>query len=921
MRKEKTNLGISARSFLVSVILLLTLISVSQVYAACSPSGMIAYWKMNEGAGTTTSDVMGANNGEISGATWVPGATGTALHFANGNYVSIDSAAGFPYGNSPRSFGFWYKTDPGASADGLILDYGSGSSHWLYLHADTANQQLILHGANGGNLAAFPTTFTATWTHAIITYDGYLTVDYYENGEYKGTFVNPEPYYQFNTQGGSAYIGGGWLDSYFLTSFPGSLDELIVTNTYTNAADALAWYNCARSVCGDGYVNASVGEQCDPPTTCTPDYGGSCPICNSSCQYQALQGAYCGDGICQAGHETYSSCHADCGSCGDGICQAEESASTCLKDCLCNGYSVTSNLVLSDNVTCSGEGFRVTANDITIDCAGHSITGSGGWQNGITVYNPNVKIKNCIVSNFGYAISLSSGASITQVTNCTLSGVSAALSVQTANNLITNNTLAGSNGILSYYGGMKNNQVYNNIINYTVYSPVYFFRGAYYNIWNNSIGGNYWAKPDGTGFSQTCADGDGNKVCDSSFILNAVGPNIDYLPLSVLPSWAKRVSPNVIQNSTGGTVEDKGITVTIPPGSLGTTELLVDIVESVHSFAPTIGVINVSPLLDIGPQCADIEDESTCGETNGCMWLPEARCDSIPFLSPVTITMPGDCSGTYGGLSDLILQKIAKYNVISGTPESVSTCDPEDMGGGIYSCQEGDGRMMTWDTNTCMISVQTYHFSTYGVAFFLDDDKDGVLNIKDDCKSDAGVKAFNGCTAALSIKAENHTKVTVGKTTTSVKLPLAGLQVEVYDMQCVKNAKLTPAAKDFDKIRAACPAVVNKTTDSAGSVFMGVNANKAYVVIGVLNGKTNSQLGTPTDTIFEGQILEKKLQYLTVPDITKMPPLSFLFDAIDQGNFLVFVITIAVALAIGYLFGRGMTKTRTITREKKRRRR
>jgi hypothetical protein len=42
------------------------------------------------------------------------------------------------------------------------------------------------------------------------------------------------------------------------------------------------------------------------------------------------------------------------------------------------------------------------------------------------------------------------------------------------------------------------------------------------------LGGNYWASPDGMGFSQTHPDpGDG--FCDESYIFN--GNNIDYLPL------------------------------------------------------------------------------------------------------------------------------------------------------------------------------------------------------------------------------------------------------------------------------------------------------------------------------------------------------------------------------------------------------
>ena len=44
------------------------------------------------------------------------------------------------------------------------------------------------------------------------------------------------------------------------------------------------------------------------------------------------------------------------------------------------------------------------------------------------------------------------------------------------------------------------------------------------------MGGNYWAKPDGTGFSETCDDSDKNGFCDD--IKDLGGDNIDYLPLS-----------------------------------------------------------------------------------------------------------------------------------------------------------------------------------------------------------------------------------------------------------------------------------------------------------------------------------------------------------------------------------------------------
>jgi hypothetical protein len=45
------------------------------------------------------------------------------------------------------------------------------------------------------------------------------------------------------------------------------------------------------------------------------------------------------------------------------------------------------------------------------------------------------------------------------------------------------------------------------------------------------IGGNFWGKPDNTGFSQTAADKDGDGIADSAY-KNITGSTYsDYLPL------------------------------------------------------------------------------------------------------------------------------------------------------------------------------------------------------------------------------------------------------------------------------------------------------------------------------------------------------------------------------------------------------
>ncbi len=101
------------------------------------------------------------------------------------------------------------------------------------------------------------------------------------------------------------------------------------------------------------------------------------------------------------------------------------------------------------------------------------------------------------------------------------------------------NTLRGNivsnNGI--GLGSSINNKIYNNIFNNTKN-----FYDSDINAWNTTrqsgtniiggpyLGGNFWAKPDGTGFSQTCPDVNGDGICDKSYTLDA--NNIDYLPLA-----------------------------------------------------------------------------------------------------------------------------------------------------------------------------------------------------------------------------------------------------------------------------------------------------------------------------------------------------------------------------------------------------
>jgi parallel beta-helix repeat protein len=102
---------------------------------------------------------------------------------------------------------------------------------------------------------------------------------------------------------------------------------------------------------------------------------------------------------------------------------------------------------------------------------------------------------------------------------------------------ISNNNDVGINIRTSRLNNIFNN-IFNNTRNYEISNPSYSASS-----WNTTkvrdtnvvggqyLGGNFWAKPDGTGFSETCDNLDPDGICDSSYEL--AENNVDYLPLAL----------------------------------------------------------------------------------------------------------------------------------------------------------------------------------------------------------------------------------------------------------------------------------------------------------------------------------------------------------------------------------------------------
>lgn len=216
----------------------------------------------------------------------------------------------------------------------------------------------------------------------------------------------------------------------------------------------------------------------------------------------------------------------------------------------------SNNLINNNNLTCNGKGISV---------GGH-ISGGNTISNN-TIVNSNIGM---LLSG---SLSAGNPSGNNSLLNNTISNNSIGILFEgySSDNLITSNRVElnkqygiyiNNVGSGAQYG--RNNQFYNNILNNTVnffndtsnytndYTSIY--TGNYYTaqpmdnetgvipvVLNTTkktgtsivcgpyTGGNYWAKPDGNGFSQICEDSNGDGIGDLPYKINE--NEIDYLPL------------------------------------------------------------------------------------------------------------------------------------------------------------------------------------------------------------------------------------------------------------------------------------------------------------------------------------------------------------------------------------------------------
>ncbi|HSS20410.1 MAG TPA: LamG-like jellyroll fold domain-containing protein [Pyrinomonadaceae bacterium] len=223
--------------------------------------GLVGYWKLDEGAGSSTSDSSGnANAGTlINGPAWISGKVGNALQFnGNNSYVQVGSRPSLIVSSALTMSG-WVNPNPGTSGYRAIISK-EGEYELALVNGQVA--WVIANGYPGWtwfNTNYFPQP--GTWTHVAVVYDG-SSIKTYGNGVLQQTL-----------SGASGNIGDadssqndfriGGRQAPYLEYFLGGIDEVRVHSRALSGAEIQALVTSAP-----------------PPTptpTPTPDPGPSPP--------------------------------------------------------------------------------------------------------------------------------------------------------------------------------------------------------------------------------------------------------------------------------------------------------------------------------------------------------------------------------------------------------------------------------------------------------------------------------------------------------------------------------------------------------------------------------------------------------------------------------------------------------------------
>lgn len=215
------------------------------LFSSAAHAALVAYWKFDEGSGTSASDSSGSNNNGTLNAipggavpTWVAGHTGAvtdkALQFAQG-VVTVPDTASLHITNT-FTVAAWIK-DSGSNYGHIFVsgDGTAGTRKWLLQTSNSGGDSAYFWSTTNGNfqrkLNFIPTL--NTWRHVAVTYDGSAMKSYVD-----GALVSTINFSSaLSAWGPNLYLGGvGGVNG---SGFNGTMDDMVIFNSVENVTSIM----------------------------------------------------------------------------------------------------------------------------------------------------------------------------------------------------------------------------------------------------------------------------------------------------------------------------------------------------------------------------------------------------------------------------------------------------------------------------------------------------------------------------------------------------------------------------------------------------------------------------------------------------------------------------------------------------------
>ena len=183
MNRHKTIIAVSL------IVFFLSFSGICDFASGALPDGLIAYWPLDEGSGSTANDVIDNHDGTLQGgATWVSGKLGSAIDTNNSGYITVPEHLDFRPA-AAISLQAWVSVDSFSMWDGIagnIQDNGSSEAGYS-LYTSTSGMDWYV-AVNGVLVTAHSTCPLGQWTHFVGTFDGSY-VRLYMNGQLEGSIA------------------------------------------------------------------------------------------------------------------------------------------------------------------------------------------------------------------------------------------------------------------------------------------------------------------------------------------------------------------------------------------------------------------------------------------------------------------------------------------------------------------------------------------------------------------------------------------------------------------------------------------------------------------------------------------------------------------------------------------------------------